>query len=285
MAPSQAVGYAGPAVWVLAVLLAGYPGAAGKAVSDWTKESETRIAGDSAPAQRQAVAGSRKPGQKHVKGHPLNDILHGEDLTAQLKPLDAHALNDPGHLRQHHASVLKMARRRSITDEEFELLRKQLGDHMREYRKAIERKRNFEKNKDRVPKERREFLEHSIAEQARALHHKFYTMKMRVITHSKSDKPFEELRQMMAGPAFSDEDRANFEKEIVEHQKERDDFTALQRKRNSELMRPEIKRQLSPQIYTEKKRRFREHVKAKQIGFDSRFEALKRKVMAHAGEL
>lgn len=114
----------------------------------------------------------------------------------------------------------------------------------------------YNKRKQSLPPLRREQMEHAMAENARALHHSFYRIKMRVISAAKSDAPFERLREVMKsdkvrGPPpacaetiidrarfitqFTDEDRANFEAEIAEHIQDRENFAKAQARRNRSI--------------------------------------------------
>jgi len=264
-------------------------GAASRGPTDQLFSKETRVV-EFVEAQRKSLSREEKKrlaiqDRRNPPKQPLNEVLHANDLTLQLNPLDEHQVNDLKHVAQHHKMVETMAEAGGLGSEALTHLKASLKKHMREYQRAKGKMERYLQQKRTLPQDEQLIREHEIAETARALHHTFYRIKMRVVLSAKSDHPFEDLREVMKGPRFSDEDRQNFEAEIKEHIADREAFAKAQQSRNSAFRQLATKEDTDPVLLSRRKTQMRGAIIRKQKSLEAQLQTLRERIAVHAGEL
>lgn len=229
--------------------------------------------------------GGSKQKDKKAEHHPLDDVIVPHDLTLRLPPLKTHEINPPQQLRQHHSVVKKMAASAGFTEAQRKKLDEMLTSNMKEYKVAAERVLKYKKNKNDMSMRDRAKEEHRITEQAKALHHKFYRIKMFALKPGAPTQPFEALREIMKSDKFSAEDRAAFEAEILEHLKIQEDFASIQKERHGKLRVQLGNGKLPSHVYEKHREKVKRHVVETQKHNFEKLKKLRERIMDHAGEL
>eukprot|EP00040_Diaphanoeca_grandis_P039987 m.260870 g.260870 ORF g.260870 m.260870 type:complete len:292 (-) comp40799_c0_seq1:77-952(-) len=167
------------------------------------------------------------PKQRLDLFHPLADQVHVDDLTLRLPQLNTAELNSPNLLKKHHDAVQKMAVDKQLTAEQMNKLRAMLAENMLDYKKAMTKVNEYKKMRAKLTGDQRRAEENKLSQEAKALHHKFYRVKMFALKNGDASKPYAALRQVIKGPNFSEEQRVALEAEITEHENERKAYFQL----------------------------------------------------------
>lgn len=229
------------------------------------------------------VNSKKKGSVADLKTHPLEDQLHPKDQTLRLPPLEVNQFNNPAHLARHHAAVRSIGEDNGLNDDEMRKLHSMLEAHMDEYRKAAGAALQYNQNKGQLSQQAREQQEAAIQQRAKALHHKFYRIKMYAIKSGTQDEAFNVLREMMKDDAFADVDRDRFELEIRNYLKVQEDYETLHASRSETLKRQKRSGQIQEDEYQFHRKRIKDHIVKQQQVQKQRFIDIKSRILQHRG--